>query len=216
MFTKIPQGIFQFEIVPFFDNPKDLLVLKCIDKAHRDLFPKQADAIVKHFASEYDQVTQTLKDLQTEERVKAIDRSMKNMKKLKRGAWSELKVMASPPADAINTVVAVGTLISQDIKTDYQKAILMVRNTRFMRDISSINPDKIPKNVIQRVNRQLPFNGQNAARLARTSAVLPALANWARGVLDYANAHKDIVAPQKRFDELHTTLESLKKVRVNC
>ena len=57
MFTKIPQGIFQFEIVPYFDNPKDLLVIKCIDRAHRDLFPKRADAIVKHFNPEYEQVT---------------------------------------------------------------------------------------------------------------------------------------------------------------
>ena len=93
MFTKIPQGIFQFEIVPFFDNPKDLLVLKCIDKAHRDLFPKRADAIVNPFTPEYEEVTQNLKELQTEERVKVINTSLKSIQAVKRSVWSEVKAL---------------------------------------------------------------------------------------------------------------------------
>ena len=59
MTTKIPQGVFQFEFIPFFENPKDLLVLKCIDKESQNIFPKRADAILKHFEPEFYQFALT-------------------------------------------------------------------------------------------------------------------------------------------------------------
>ena len=34
IFTKVKSGLFQYEILPFIEHPKDILVLRCVNKDH--------------------------------------------------------------------------------------------------------------------------------------------------------------------------------------
>ena len=45
----MPANLFHYELLPFFEDPKELLVLKCIDRAHLAALESVKDRIITHF-----------------------------------------------------------------------------------------------------------------------------------------------------------------------
>ena len=40
--TRIPAGVYRYELLPFFKHPKDLLVLNCLNRHHSQNFIKRS------------------------------------------------------------------------------------------------------------------------------------------------------------------------------
>ena len=49
IFTKVQAGLFQEGILPYIENPKDILVLKCVNKKHFEVLKKRSGDILKHY-----------------------------------------------------------------------------------------------------------------------------------------------------------------------
>ena len=47
--TRIPNMVFQYELLPFFEHPRELLVLRCVNGRHAEVFFQRSKGIIKHF-----------------------------------------------------------------------------------------------------------------------------------------------------------------------
>ena len=50
LFTRIPAGVFRYELLPFFEHPKELLVLFCVNRHHWKNFNDRYQLFVNHFS----------------------------------------------------------------------------------------------------------------------------------------------------------------------
>ena len=50
LFTRIPAGVFRYELLPFFEHPKELLVLFCVNRHHWKKFNDRSQLFVNHFS----------------------------------------------------------------------------------------------------------------------------------------------------------------------
>ena len=41
--------VFQYELLPFFEHPRELLVLRCVNGRHAEVFFQRSKGIIKHF-----------------------------------------------------------------------------------------------------------------------------------------------------------------------
>ena len=46
IFTKVQAGLFQYEILPYIEHPKEILVLRCLNKLHYKVMKKRSGGIV--------------------------------------------------------------------------------------------------------------------------------------------------------------------------
>ena len=51
IYTRIPDGIFSHDLLPFLEHPKELLVLRCINGVHAERFTQHVPAVIQHFDS---------------------------------------------------------------------------------------------------------------------------------------------------------------------
>ena len=62
VFTRIPNGVFQYELLPFFSHPKELIVLRCINRHHYENFNERSEGIIKHFDEMNEELKESLSD----------------------------------------------------------------------------------------------------------------------------------------------------------
>ena len=49
IFTKVQAGLFQEEILPYIENPRDIIALKCVNKKHYEVIKRRSGDIVHHY-----------------------------------------------------------------------------------------------------------------------------------------------------------------------
>ena len=74
------------------------------------------------------------------------------MKQLSGGTWSELKTFSEPPEQVKSVLIAVATLVYQNLDYDtWVKAKQILGKVNFIRDIAKIDPNSIPKSVMHKL-----------------------------------------------------------------
>jgi hypothetical protein len=48
-YTKMPTGLFLYEFIPYFEDPKHLVVLRCINREHASVFMSRIEPFFKHY-----------------------------------------------------------------------------------------------------------------------------------------------------------------------
>ena len=62
IFTKVQAGLFQYEILPYIAHPRDILVLKCLNKVHSELIKARSGGIVLHYQRQNENMQELLEN----------------------------------------------------------------------------------------------------------------------------------------------------------
>lgn len=150
IFTRIQPNLFRFEVLPFLSHPREVAVLRCVDRQHSSMMNDRAQGIIAHF----EQILYEMSKGMSEERMQETERVLQQAKDalnvVNKGDITELKSFLKPPVGAIQVAEVIVLLLTGNLKPDWASFKKLASDKSFIPRLINLDIPNIPKRAIQK------------------------------------------------------------------
>ena len=134
----------------------------------------------------------------------ALEEAMEEVNKLDKGAVSEVKAYAKPPALVETVMQAVMILFNKP--TDWATAKRVLSESNFIQQIKSFDKDNIPSSIINKIKKHIDNPTFLPAEVKKVSGAAAALCVWVHAIYLYATVAREVAPKRLRLKEATESL----------
>lgn len=184
IFTRMPANLFRYEVLPCLAHPRQVAVLRCLDREHSSMINDRSEGIVSYFEGVLEEISNEVSEEKTQEFEKALTEAMQAIRNLDIRAVKELKAFCSPPPVAEGVCNIVVMLLTGNLKPDWAAFKKLAANAAFIQLMINFDINSVAKRTINACRKAFRNLNTDHARVRNVSMACAGFFLWIQALVD--------------------------------
>ena len=184
IFTRMPANLFRYEVLPYLAHPREVAVLRCLDRQHSNMIHNRSQGIVSYFEGVLEEMSKEVSEEKMQQSEKALTEAMQAINNLDKGSVAELKGLSNPPRLAKSITDMVVILLTGNLKPDWATFKKLASDRSFTQQIINFDIDIVPKRTINACRKFYRDLNTDHDQVGRVSMACASFFLWIQALVE--------------------------------